>query len=318
MIAQSHKAKQYLLATAKVLVLTITFGYIYYKLKNYSSVDLEAFTSSVFSKGMVSGYLFLLFLILAAANWYFEIAKWQNLLSTVEKINFKTALKQSLAALTISLATPNRIGDYGAKALFFDVKLRKKILLLNFFSGTAQMFVTTIFGVFGLLYLLQNFNITYSITTVAIALVSVILIFVLGYFFKDKVLLFKDLSVARVFRFYYKLPRQVKLKTILFSVFRYVIFSVMFYALLLFFGGNISVSAALPLIFAMYFLVSVLPSIFFLDVVIRGGVAVWLFSLVGVSELTVLWSVLAMWLLNFVIPSILGSFFVFTYQPVTR
>src|SRR5690606_30725119 len=158
MIAASHKTKQYLLATAKVLVLAGTCGYIFFKLKNNPSMDIGDFTATIFSKGMVSGYLFLLFVGLTAANWFFEILRWKILVSIIEKIDFKTALKQSLASLAISLATPNRIGEYGAKALFFENRKRKKILLLNFFSSGAQMFVTSFFGLFGLLYLFRNFN----------------------------------------------------------------------------------------------------------------------------------------------------------------
>jgi hypothetical protein len=92
----------------------------------------------------------------------------------------------------------------------------------------------------------------------------------------------------------------------------------MFYGMLLFFNANIPFSEAMPLIFAMYLLVSILPTLFIFDVVIRGGVAVWLFSFAGIPELTVLSAVLAMWLFNFVIPALFGGFFVLTYQPTTR
>ncbi len=318
MIAVSHKAKQYLLAAAKVLVLAVTFGYIFYKLKNNPSLDFGAFTATIFSKGNVSGYLLLLFLGLAVANWYFEILKWKILVSTFEKINFKTALKQSLASLTVSLATPNRIGEYGAKALFFESRKRKKILLLNFLSSGAQMLVTSFFGIFGLLYLFQNFNIPYSVTTLCYFGIGVILLLAVAYYFKEKELLMKGFSMAKTIRFFRSIPFKIKFKTVLFSSFRYVIFSGMFYGMLLFFGAKISFIEAIPLIFAMYLLVSVLPTLFIFDVVIRGGVAVWLFSFAGIPELSVLSTVLAMWLLNFVLPSLLGSFFVLTYQPITR
>ncbi|SRX51975.1 lysylphosphatidylglycerol synthase domain-containing protein [Aequorivita sp. CIP111184] len=318
MIAVSHKAKQYLLATAKVLVLAVTFGYIFYKLKDNPSLDFGEFTAIIFSKGNVSGYLILLFLILATANWFFEILKWKILVSSFEKINFKTALKQCLASLTVSLATPSRIGEYGAKALFFESKKRKKILLLNFFSSGAQMLVTSFFGIFGLLYLFQNFNISYSVTTLCYFGIGVILLLGIAYYFKEKELLVKGFSMAKTIGFFRSIPFQIKFKTILYSTFRYVIFSGMFYGMLLYFGAKISFTEAIPLIFAMYLLVSLLPTLFIFDVVIRGGVAVWLFSLVGIPELSVLSTVLAMWFLNFVLPSLLGSFFVLTYQPIAK
>jgi hypothetical protein len=83
------------------------------------------------------------------------------------------------------------------------------------------------------------------------------------------------------------------------------------------FGAEIGFKNALFFIFAMYLLVSILPSIFIFDVVMRGGVAVWLFSLAGVDEIVVLATVLAMWLLNTVLPAICGSYFVARHKPAT-
>jgi len=318
MIAISHKAKQYLLVAAKVLVIAVTLGYIFYKISYNPSLNFAEFIKTIFARASVSGFLFLLFSFLATANWFFEILKWQTLVSVIEKINFPTAMKQSLASLTVSLATPNRIGEYGAKALFFPTAKRKKILLLNFFSGMAQMLATSFFGLIGLLFFLRNFNVAYSIKTLCYFGIGVILLFAVGYYFKEKELLMKGFSISKTIQFYRRIPFRIKFRVILFSVFRYGIFSGMFYGMLLFFGAEIAFLEAIATIFAMYFLVSVIPTFFIFDVVIRSGVAVWLFSFLGVPELPILSTVLAMWLLNFVLPALFGNFFVLTYQPTTR
>lgn len=318
MMAISHKAKQYLLVAAKVLVIAVTFGYIFYKIGYDSSLRFADFKETISAKASVTGYLFFVFLFLAAANWFFEIRKWQTLVSVIEKINFSAAMKQSLASLTVSLATPNRIGEYGAKALFFPTSKRKKILLLNFISSSSQMLVTTFFGLIGLLYFLRNFNGAYSVKTICYFGIGVILLFAVAYYFKEKELLMKGFSISKAMQFFKQIPFQIKFRVILFSVFRYIIFCGMFYGMLLFFGADIAFWEAIATIFAMYFLVSVIPTFFIFDVVIRGGVAVWLFSFLGVPELLILSTVFAMWLLNFVLPALFGSFFVLTYQPATK
>lgn len=274
--------------------------------------------SDLISKGFTAGYFLLLFLILASLNWIFEIMKWKSLASTIQKIDFKTALKQSLAALTVSLATPNRIGDYGAKALFFEKAKRKRVLLLNLYSNAIQLLTTIVVGIIGLLYVLRKYEILYS-THGAIALVAGIVVLVgIGYFLKEKELLLKGFSIGNTFRFFRSFSNLLKIKIIVFSMFRYLVFSGMFYGLLLFFGAEIPFFIAWALIFSMYLLVSIVPTIFIFDVVVRGGVAVWLFSFAGVSELAVLSTVLIMWIFNFVVPSIVGSYFVITYQPVAQ
>ena len=63
----------------------------------------------------------------------------------------------------------------------------------------------------------------------------------------------------------------------------------------------------------MYLLASVIPSIFIFDVLIKGSVAMYIFTIVGVNEFTILSIVLLMWILNFVLPSILGSYYVLTF-----
>lgn len=317
-MAALHKTNQYLLALAKVLVLVITFGYVFYRFWNNTDIDFSEFTSSLVSKGFTTGYFLFLFMILASANWFFEILKWKSVVSTIEPINFKTALKQSLASLTVSLATPNRIGDYGAKALFFERGKRKKILLLNFYSNAVQLFTTVLFGVAGLFYFLLKYDVVYSSRAIIGLGIGFFLLLILGYLLKEKELLLKGFSIAKTVRFFKNLPSVLKLKILVLSISRYLIFNGMFYGLLLFFGAEIELYKAFSLIFAMYLLVSIVPSIFIFDVIIRGGVAVWLFSFAGISDLTVLSTVLVMWILNFVFPSIIGSYFVLAYQPATQ
>ncbi|MBV1924335.1 MAG: hypothetical protein KUG68_09955, partial [Flavobacteriaceae bacterium] len=166
MFPSSHKSKQYLLLALKIFILGFTFSYIYIKLsKNESQQYQEIIFEALSKNNDVFGYI-TLFILLAFANWFFEILKWKELVSTLQKISFLTSLKQSLSALTVSLSTPNRIGDYGAKALYFKKELRKQVLLLNLFSNTAQMGMTILFGVFGLIYVAFTYAIEYSLIKV--------------------------------------------------------------------------------------------------------------------------------------------------------
>ena len=317
MLFDSNKSKQYLLLALKVIILAVTFGYIYVKLTQDTSLAFKDFTASL-SFDRTSVLFLLLFIILAAGNWFFEILKWQTATSIVAPIAFKTSLQQSLSALTVSLATPNRIGDYGAKIMYFPPDKRKQILLLNFFSNAVQMAITCIFGFIGVIYIVPKFSIKYSTTNLILFLICILLLGIVGYLFKERQLLLKGLSISSVLSYLGKIERTIKVKVGIYAMIRYLIFSFLFYLLLLFFGAEISFSEAIPLLFSMYLFVSVIPTIFIFDLVVRGGVAVWLFSLAGVSELAILSTVLSMWLLNFVFPAIWGSFYVANFKLETR
>ncbi|PVW14219.1 hypothetical protein [Marixanthomonas spongiae] len=310
-----HKSKQYWLVALKVLVLGLTFAYIYYKIASGNTLQWQVFSSEIQSKNFI--YI-LFFIVLATINWTLEIAKWQTAVSKTTSISFSEATKQSLMALTVSLPTPNRIGDYGAKAFFYPLEKRKEILLLNFISSSAQMAVTCFFGAIGLLILAMDYELPISETKLGIFLLVVLLAMVLGYLFRRKQLLVKGLSALNVVRYFKNLPVSIKLKLVLFSVLRYVIFGFLFYFVLVFFEGDLTILKAAPLIGAMYLLVSIVPSFLLFDVVIRGGVAVWLFSFAEIPELPVLFTVFTMWLLNFILPALMGSWYVLSYKTEHR
>ncbi|QNJ97174.1 hypothetical protein [Constantimarinum furrinae] len=317
MISLSHKAKQYLTTAVKVFILAVTFMYIYQKLSGDETINASDFFAVILSKSLISFPSLFIILLLALANWTFEILKWKTVAAVVEPISLKTAAKQSLASLTVSLPTPNRIGDYGAKALFFEASHRKKIMTLNFFSNGAQMLITLILGIVGLCLLISRFEISIAPFKLFLFCLVILILGIAGYFFKEKELLIKGLSISKVTRYIKNLPLEVKLKVVLFSFCRYLIFSYMFLKVMRFFEADIAMSQAIPLLFSMYLLVSVVPSFFIFDVIVRGGVAVWLFSLLNIPDLTVLSTVMVMWILNFAVPAILGSFYVVTYKPTS-
>ncbi len=314
MIVVSYKSKQYLLAALKVLILCVTFGYIYTKISSEAGTSFSQFMENTQYNGLKLGTSLLVFLGLATINWLFEILKWKKIVSHIEEISFKEATKQSLSALTISLATPNRIGEYGAKAYLFPKQKRKQILLLNFFSNAAQMVVTIVFGILGLLIVSQTYVLPISGFKITFLAVIIVALFGFGYLFKEKELLIKGFSIKNVLDYFKKISASVKLKLVVFSIIRYAAFSFLFYLLLGFFGGQISATQVFPLIASMYLLSSILPTIFLFDVVVKGGVALWLFSLTGITDLIVLSTVFSMWLLNFVFPALIGGIYILAHK----
>jgi len=300
MIALAHKTK---------------LAYIYTKVSHFNTQAFSNLLDAIQNNKVP--YLFL-FAGLAVLNWLLEIGKWKMIISPVKKISFIEASKQSLAALTVSLATPNRIGDYGAKAYYYPSEKRRQVVLLNFLGNSAQMVVTLIFGSIGLFIIMMDHDLSFS----ALKIISIVLLGMgllgAGYIFKEKELLVKGLSITNVIKYVQRLPFRIKRDVLFFSVLRYLCFSYLFLQLIWLFGSDIPFSEGYPLVISMYLLVSLIPTIFIFDVIVRGGVAIWLFSLVNVPELTVLSTVIAMWLLNFVIPSLIGSFYIATFKAKTK
>ncbi len=248
-------------------------------------------------------------------NWLLEIAKWQVLASVVQKISYIQAIKESLSSHTISLVTPFKTGEYVGKAFYYPKGLRKKIVLLNFVGNTTQLFFTLLFGMIGLLFFVKSFNITIHSHRIR-SIGYVIAFLIISLFAGNKVLSYrKGGYYQKAIIFFKKLSKSLKYKVALFSFLRYTIFSHQFYLLLLIFGIELPYETAILLIFTMYFLATLIPIFSLFDFVVKGSVAIYLFSFLGANEMIIMLVSTLMWFLNFVLPAIFGSYFVLSYKP---
>ena len=151
MISISNKNKQYLTVLIKLVVVFGCFYFIYNKLVQNKKLSLEQFLSILQTNFNAKWLILMIFL--SFLNRFLEILKWQNLVCFIQKISIYTATKQVLAGLTAGLFTPNGIGEYAGKALYFEKDKTKKIVFLNLICNGIQLILTIVLGTIGLLVL---------------------------------------------------------------------------------------------------------------------------------------------------------------------
>ena len=310
-----YKTKQFFFVLIKMSIVVGAFYFIYSKLAENENLQFSEFWSFLKENGAFSAKNITFLLFLSIFNWFFEILKWKNLVKTIKYISFRNALEQSLGGLTASLITPNRIGEYGAKAAYYVKQYRKRIVLLNLLGNMAQMTITTIFGVIGFIIFVNRYQIDvnyYKIARFGFILIMISLFAVFG--LKQKRFKIRGYTIDRVLNYIKGISTKTHCINLLLSLIRYLIFSFQFYYLLIIFGVEVDYTKAMVVITSMYFLASIVPSISIFDVVIKGSVAVFLFGLVEVNELTILSIITIMWLVNFAIPSVFGSYFVLNFK----
>ena len=310
-----YKTKQFFIVVIKLSIIIGASYYIYNRLLKNESLDFNEFSRFLSKNESFSVKNIIFLLVLSTFNWFFEILKWQKLVSSIKKISFKDAMQQSLGGLTASLITPNRIGDYGAKAIYFDKPLRKRIVLLNLLGNMSQMAVTTIIGCVGLIVFQSRYNIevdSYKLSRFFIIIIVIIVFATLG--LKQSRFKIKGFSIDRVLQFIKKLSTKIHIQNFGLSLIRYAIFSFQFYFLLSLFNTNLDYKTAIVAISSMYLLASIVPSLVIFDVVIKTSAAVFLFDYLGVDAFTILSITTLMWLLNFILPSLIGSYYVLTFN----
>ncbi|OYX85310.1 MAG: hypothetical protein B7Y83_05125 [Flavobacteriales bacterium 32-34-25] len=309
MISIPHKTKQFLVLLIKILIVAGAFYFIYNQLANNDQLDWQKFIVLFQKNQSVLGISFIL--LLSVLNRYFEILKWQNLAQYIRKISVAESTKQVLAALTAGLFTPNGVGEYAGKALFFNKSEAKKVVFLNLICNGIQMVLTVVFGIFGLLY----FNTLYHvITPKTVLMLFGICLLLFGILFFSKKINIKGYSIEKLIHKINEIPKHIHQRNILLGVCRYLVFSHQYYFLFLAFDVHLPYLILIATIASVYFLASSLPTFQFLDFAVKGSVAIYFFGILGVNEWIVVFISTLMWFLNVVIPVVIGSYYVLNFK----
>ncbi|MCD0468173.1 lysylphosphatidylglycerol synthase domain-containing protein [Flavobacterium sp. JAS] len=312
MISIPHKAKQFLVLLIKLLIVGGAFYFIYDQLAHNDKLDWQKFITLFRKNQSVLGIGFIL--LLSVLNRYFEILKWQNLAKVIHEISLGEATKQVLAALTAGIFTPNGVGEYAGKALYYPKTEAKKVVFLNLICNGIQMILTVIFGLFGLMY----FNAQHEVITaqtVAILFGIFVLLFVV--LFSLKKIKIKGYSIEKLLHKINEIPKPIHRKNILLGTLRYLVFSHQYYFLFLAFDVDLPYFTLIATIAVVYFLASSLPTFQFLDFAVKGSVAIYFFGILGVNEWVVVFISTLMWFLNVVLPVVIGSYYVLNFKTKT-
>ena len=309
MITIPHKTKQFLILVAKLLIVGGAFYFIYNQLANNDKLDWVLFEEKFRKNQSFLGIVFIL--SFSVLNRFLEIIKWKNLVSYMHPISLGESTKQVLGALTASIFTPNGIGEYAGKALFFQKSETKQVIFLNLICNGIQMILSIVFGVFGLLYFNAKFNVI-TTNTVAILFGLLFLMFLASFLFKSFNI--KGYSLEKLIHKVNEIPKAIHQKNILLAICRYIVFSHQYYFLLLAFDVDLPYLMLMSVITSVYFLASSLPTFQFLDFAVKGSVAVYFFGLLGVNEWIVIFITTLMWFLNVVLPVVIGSYYVLNFK----
>jgi hypothetical protein len=304
MLSISHKAKQLLVLLIKLLILGGAFYFIYDQLVQNDKLNWVLFIEKFNKNKSFLGISFLL--LLSVLNRFFEILKWQNLVSYLHKISLFDATKQVLGALTAGLFTPNGIGEYAGKALFYEKSQAKNIVFLNLICNGIQLILSVVFGIFGLLYLGYG-------KWVLLLLFGILGLLILGFGLKK--LKIKGYSITDLILKINEIPKSIHRKNNYLAVCRYLIFSHQYYFLFLAFDVQLPYFTLMATISAVYLLASSLPTFQFLDFAVKGSVALYFFGMLGVNEWIVVFISTLFWFLNIVLPAVIGSYFVLVFKP---
>jgi hypothetical protein len=292
--------------------------YIYHQFykKNNDLKQFEALTAKIDSTHVfiAMGVVVLLMVV----NWVLEAFKWQYLAKRLVRITIWESIEAVFCGLTWAISTPNRVGEYGGRVMFLPNRKRIHGVFAMAVGAFGQIIMTNVLGLIAIIWLFYKYI---SVSTWMFGLIILIsaltLAILLVFFFHIKwiVNVLDRVGFLRKYHRFFEIMGRYKTNELInilgYSMARYITFTVQYCIVFHLLIPEFAFFPMVMMLFVYFFITSAVPSLDLLDVGVRSFTAAHLFAYVTDQKIAVIAGVSSIWLINLIIPAILGSLFVF-------
>jgi uncharacterized membrane protein YbhN (UPF0104 family) len=313
-----------LLLKASILVLAFIFIYREYLKKGDNLRRFQTLIHNLDRNKVI--FILSLILVLMLVNWILESLKWRYITRNLVKISVWGAIEAVFCGLTWAIFTPNRLGEYAGRILFLPPLKRAYGVFAMAIGSFGQNVITNVLGLGAVLWFLYTFHVSAYLHKphidlwlyLLIVLGSVIFMAFITIFYFHIIWLVNLLNripgIKKYHKFFDIMSRYKKAELIQimgFCLARFSVFSFQYYLVIHLLIPQIPVFQMMMMVFILFFVQSALPSLDLFDFGVRSVTATTLFVYITNQPLAVIAAVTAIWLINLIIPAILGSVFVF-------
>ncbi|MFY0625741.1 MAG: flippase-like domain-containing protein [Reichenbachiella sp.] len=250
---------------------------------------------------------------LVPLNVYLESCKWFLIIRKSSRVSVVNCVKIVLAGKSLNLISPMGLGDGFVKYINFEKKERSQSLALILVDRISNMIPTLILGIVATVFLislgvlhLSNLLIWVISLVVTIAIIGILISVFIQ---KNKKRFLKYVNAIL------KIDWLDFLSFLLLASSRYLVFSFQFYLIMVWVGLDLSFWVLLLAIFWIFFIKTIIPDLtVFGDLVKREISAITFFSLFLPSMELIILANVCIWIVNIIVPSVIGMFFLREYR----
>ncbi len=307
--------KKILKYAVSFIIIILSYGFIYHKLKNYEALKNFTFHDFKFTRFHVT--LIITTFIGMILNWSIEAAKWKLLIKQIASVRFLKSLQIIITSITIGIFTPNRIGELAGRAYFLKKGQRTCGLLAAGIGSFAQLTVTVVMGLIGFTLFLLCFpdkihinSLFNEFSALFILFFALILLWIFFNVQKIKTLLLKVPFLkkkSKQINFLSHQSNKTLMNILLYSFLRYFIFSVQFYLLLLIFDVQILFLESFVAITLTYFFMTAIPTTTLAEIGVRGSLAIFFIGMFTSHIPGIILATIFIWIINLAIPAVIGA-----------
>ncbi|WP_188315880.1 lysylphosphatidylglycerol synthase domain-containing protein [Chitinophaga agrisoli] len=292
--------------------------YIQVKHQPDLATSLQQMVFTLRQKGAMA---LLLVFVLMFFNWGLEARKWQLLVRSLENVSFLRAFSAVLSGVSLSINTPNRIGEYGGRMLYMSNQNKLKSIAATVVGSLSQLIITIIFGLTGLIYYINNFRLIKENgyfapnfwENILLGLLVVIGALTILLYFRLQIIvaIFERIPVLRKAKVFVLIITRYTTADLqyllLLSACRYVVFSAQYLILLDTFGVEMLWWQGFLMNAVIYLVMALVPTIAVVELGLRGKVSLYFLGLLSANTAAIIAATVGIWLVNLLLPAILGS-----------
>lgn len=316
----------------KAVIVLAAYAFLYYQLFHNEKLDNVTYVLDNYANSNATFWVLTFVLLLMVVNWGIEALKWRYLMNKEESIGFLKSMKAVFAGITVSIFTPNRMGEFLGRVFILKKTNPWRAIFITIIGSYSQLMVTLIVGyisfiIFSLRYFTGTEEISdYFVYALIGAIGVVVLVLALLYLnvsildpLINRLINSRWKKIGQYFTVFSRFDTSTLLKVFGFSLLRYTVFTSQFILLAQAFDVPVGWAEGAMMVSLMFFVMSMIPTITLAELGIRGSVTIGIFSIFLESqgsftqamEFGVFSASSVLWLINLALPAIIGTFFVF-------
>lgn len=254
--------------------------------------------------------------VLMVVNWTVEAAKWRIQLDGTEKFSIIQSLQSVLTGVAVSVITPNRIGEYVGRILYLKNVNKLQGITVTIIGSFAQLIVTGFLGLVGLIYYIIKIQHSAWLNVLLLSSIALCLGLTYLYFNLTKFIEWTSMiPMLRKVKVYLEIVKRFKRKQLLqilgLSFLRYLVYTLQFIILMKILLVEAHVLDLLFTVWLIFWAMAIVPSIAIAEIGIRGETALFFLAPLSTNHFGIVSSSLLLWLINLIIPALIGCLFVF-------
>ena len=314
MTARTKKILSYLL---KLGILVLAFWFIYQRVIKYND-NLHKFKVLVANLSGTNVVVTLISIVLLMVlNWVLESLKWRYLIRKLSPISVWKAIEAVFCGLTWAIFTPNRLGEFGGRVMFLPNRKRVHGIFAMTVGAFGQNVITNVLGAIGICWFFYTFlnpGNWLMMGSIVVNIGFIALMLTLYFNINWMVFLLNKIKFLKKYHRFFDIMGKYKAPELLnimwFCLGRFFTFTFQYYLIIHLLIPQIPLLEMSLLMFVFFFIQSIVPSLDILDIGVRGLTATTLFNYVTDQSIAIVVAVSIIYIINLIVPAVLGSVFV--------